>query len=71
MINIYNAKTNFSKLIKEVSAGKQIIIGKAGVPVATLSPFGPQKARKIGALKGQIKIADDFDEIPKTFSDYI
>jgi antitoxin (DNA-binding transcriptional repressor) of toxin-antitoxin stability system len=46
-------------------AGEEIIIGKAGKPVAKLIRYDRRKElRRPGALKGKIKIADDFDELP-------
>jgi len=61
-INLYEAKTHFSKLIERVLQGETIVIGKAGKPVAKLVPFKPMPARIPGLLKGKIKIAPDFDE---------
>jgi antitoxin (DNA-binding transcriptional repressor) of toxin-antitoxin stability system len=47
-------------------AGQEVIIGKAGKPVAKLVRYErSEKPRKPGALKGKIKISDDFDELPK------
>ncbi len=66
MVNsISEAKANLSALIERTRAGEEIIIGKAGKPVAVLSPYTPDRQpRTPGALKGQIRIADDFDELP-------
>lgn len=61
-VNIHEAKTQFSKLIEAVAHGEEIVIAKAGKPAAMLVPMHVQKAmRKPGAMKGKIKIADDFD----------
>lgn len=61
-VNIHEAKTNFSKLIDAVGQGEEIVIAKAGKPTARLVPIGGQKpARKPGALKGKMRITDDFD----------
>jgi len=61
-VNIHEAKTNFSKLIDAVGKGEEIVIAKAGKPAARLVPMRTQKVvRKPGALKGKIRIADDFD----------
>jgi prevent-host-death family protein len=63
--NITEAKAQLSALIEKVLAGEEIIIGKAGKPVARLVKFeNYRKARQPGALKGKIKISDDFDELP-------
>jgi prevent-host-death family protein len=63
--NISEAKANLSALIEAVQAGEEVIIGKAGKPVARLVRYqGAAAPRQPGALKGQIQIADDFDELP-------
>ena len=62
IVNIHQAKTNFSKLVDAVMHGEEIIIAKAGKPAAKLVPITSIKLkRKPGALKGKIKIAADFD----------
>jgi prevent-host-death family protein len=61
-VNIHEAKTNLSRLIEEVSAGAEIVIARAGKPVAKLVPMGRYgRVRKPGFLKGKIRIAADFD----------
>jgi prevent-host-death family protein len=60
-VNIHEAKTNFSRLVDEVAGGAEIVIAKAGKPVAKLVPIGRSRVRKPGFLKGRIKIAADFD----------
>ena len=63
MTNIYQAKTQLSKLIEKVEKGEEVIIAKAGKPVAQLVPYKSNlKPRKPGLLKGKIFISDDFDE---------
>jgi prevent-host-death family protein len=65
MTNIHEAKTHFSKLVERAAAGEAIVIGKAGKPVARLVPYKeapPQ--RKPGSMKGKIRIARDFDDLP-------
>lgn len=62
--NISDAKAQLSKLIARVMAGEEVIIGKAGQPVAKIVQYKPEKEkkkRKLGVLKGQIWMADDFD----------
>ncbi len=62
---ISEAKAQLSKLIERVQAGEEIIIGKAGKPVAVLSGYLPPSGKRDpGALKGTIRIAEDFDELP-------
>lgn len=63
--NISEAKAQLSALIERVMAGEDVIIGKAGKPVARLIRYeNSRQPRRPGALKGKIFIADDFDELP-------
>jgi len=64
-VNISEAKSQLSALIEKVLSGEVVIIGKAGKPVAKLVRYdGNRQPRRPGALKGKIRIADDFDELP-------
>jgi prevent-host-death family protein len=61
-VNIHEAKTQLSKLLRKVAEGEEITIARAGVPVAKLVAVPPaNQQRPLGALEGQIYIADDFD----------
>jgi len=62
-INIYEAKTQLSQLVDAAHRGETIIIAKAGTPLAKLVPLGHGPKRKIqyGLMKGEIRIAADFD----------
>jgi prevent-host-death family protein len=61
-VNIHDAKTQFSRLVDAAANGEEIIIAKAGTPTARLVPMDFAKTkRRFGGLKGQIRIADDFD----------
>jgi prevent-host-death family protein len=62
-VNVHEAKTNFSKLLQRVILGDEIIIAKAGVPVAKLVRYISKKGdkRPLGFLKGEIWMAEDFD----------
>lgn len=65
IVNIHDAKTQFSKLVQQAAAGEDIVIARAGVPVARLVPYRATRGpRRPGLAKGQIHIADDFDELP-------
>jgi prevent-host-death family protein len=69
-VNIHEAKTHLSKLLARVSAGEEIVIAKAGKPVAKLVPVEEKKGdRPIGMDKGKIWMAPDFDETPEDFLD--
>ena len=61
ILNLYEAKSKLSSLVEEAAAGKEIVIAKAGVPLARLVPLKPRVRRKPGGSKGKIWIAPDFD----------
>lgn len=62
IVNIHDAKTQFSRLVDAAAGGEEIIIAKAGNPTARLVPMERVKVvRRFGVLKGKIRIADDFD----------
>ena len=61
-VNIHEAKTQLSKLVEQAAAGSEVVIAKAGQPMAKLVPLvATNRVRKLGILKGKIKIPDDFD----------
>jgi len=61
-VNVHEAKTNFSKLLSRVEKGEEIIICKAGHPVARLNPMNEKPIERTpGSAKGQVTIAEDFD----------
>ena len=71
LTNIHEAKTTFSKLVERVILGEEIIIGKAGKPVAKLISYkaaAPPK-RKPGAWKGKVWISPNFDKPDKELED--
>jgi prevent-host-death family protein len=61
-VNIHDAKTHLSRLVEQAAAGKEIIIAKAGKPMAKLVPLTPApKPKQLGLLQGKLNIAKDFD----------
>jgi|SRR5271165_4578092 len=61
-VNIHEAKTQLSRLLQRVAAGEEVTIARAGVPVAKLIAVAPANGKRpLGAMQGQIYIADDFD----------
>jgi len=61
-VNLYEAKTNLSKLVDRAAAGEEIVIAKAGKPKAKLVPHRAGKRRRFGRnLLGITYIAEDFD----------
>ena len=64
IVNVHAAKTNLSRLLERAEAGEEIIIGRAGKPIAKLVPYVPEHPRRtFGALKGEIRILPGFDEL--------
>jgi len=62
-INIHVAKTHLSSLVEEAATGEEIVIAKAGKPVARLTALEKPDFRKTyGILKGKVWISEDFDE---------
>ena len=71
-VSIHEAKTHFSRLVARAEAGEEIIVRRGATPVAKLVAYQrPSSERVPGALKGRIVIADDFDETPDDFADYL
>ena len=73
-VNIHEAKTQLSRLLKKVEEGEEITIARAGVPVAKLIAVVPEKKKRpLGIARGQIWISPDFDtpdlELEKLFYD--
>ena len=61
-VNVHEAKTHFSKLLERVAKGEEVVIAKAGKPVARLVPIVElPKPRMLGGFEGLIEIPDDFD----------
>lgn len=64
-MNIYEAKTQLSKLVERAAAGEEIVIARGGHPLARLVPLAPSRGpREAGAYRGEMWIAPDFDELP-------
>ena len=62
VVNVHEAKTHLSRLLQRVKGGEEIVIARAGVPVARIVPVELAGAkRKLGIDKGLVWIADDFD----------
>jgi prevent-host-death family protein len=62
-VNIHAAKSRLSHLIDAAIAGEEVIIAKAGKPVARLVPVEPKKEpRQLGTLAGLFRLPDDFDD---------
>jgi prevent-host-death family protein len=71
-VNIHEAKSQLSRLIEAVVAGEDVVIARAGTPVARLVPVDAKPGLRFGLMKGKIRIADDFnaplpDDVLATF----
>lgn len=72
-VNTHEAKTHLSRLLNRVAGGEEIVIARAGTPVARLVPLeGSRRSRELGFARGEVRVADDFDaplpaEILRTF----
>lgn len=61
--NLYEAKTSLSRLVDRAANGEEIILSKAGKPLAKLVPFNrPTEPRQPGGWEGRMRIAEDFDD---------
>lgn len=63
IVNVHAAKTHFSSLLDRVAAGEEIVIAKAGKPVARLIPLtaSDRPKRRLGSLAGRAVVPADFD----------
>lgn len=62
IVNIHEAKTQFSRLVERAEKGEEIVIGRAGKPVARLVAYEPTVTRRTpGAWRGKVTLAADFD----------
>ena len=70
-VNIHQAKTHLSRLLERVLLGEEVVIAKAGKPIAKLVPVNTRPKRRIvGSAKGEFTVPDDFnDPLPKEIED--
>lgn len=62
IVNVHEAKTHLSRLLEDVAAGAEVVIAKAGRPVARLVPVeAGVRPKKLGLLRGRIKVPADFN----------
>jgi prevent-host-death family protein len=68
-INVYEAKTHLSRLLAAVASGEEIIITRAGKPLAKLIPYQEaEQPREPGYWRGRVRIASDFDALPESLA---
>ncbi len=64
-VNVHDAKTHLSRLLERVEAGEEVVIARAGRPVARLVSYrGLANERRPGAWRGRVRISADFDKLP-------
>ncbi|HMJ54740.1 MAG TPA: type II toxin-antitoxin system prevent-host-death family antitoxin [Polyangiaceae bacterium] len=61
IVNMHEAKTMLSKLVAAAEAGEEVILARAGKPVARLVPLRKASPRRLGCWKGKVRMAKDFD----------
>jgi prevent-host-death family protein len=65
-VGVHEAKTTLSRLLGAAESGEEVVITRRGKPVVKLQPVHAVSRKSLfGALKGQIWMADDFDELPE------
>ncbi len=66
MINVHEAKTNLSELLRRVERGEEVVLARAGTPVAKLVPYTASTGPRLpGRWAGKVWMAADFDETPE------
>lgn len=60
-VNVHEAKTHLSRLLRRVAAGEEILIAKGGRPIARLVPISEPRARELGSDRGLFRVPPDFD----------
>jgi prevent-host-death family protein len=70
VVGMHEAKTHFSRLVRDAAAGREVIVENGGRPVAKIVGYTPQSSpRKPGRLAGKIRIKRGFDQLPPGFED--
>jgi prevent-host-death family protein len=71
-VNIHQAKTNFSKLVRRAEEGEEIVVRRGSEPVARIAPLEKKKGGVTGrgSMKDEIWIGPDFDEPLEEFAEY-
>lgn len=65
-VGVHEAKTTLSRLLEAAESGEEVVITRRGKPVVKLQPIGPLPRKSLfGLYKGQIEMAEDFDELPE------
>ena len=68
IVNTHDAKTRLSELLRKVEAGEEVIIGRAGRPIARLTPYERNlQPRQPGSWRGRVHMSEDFDDLPEEY----
>lgn len=68
LVNTHEAKTRLSELLRKVEAGEEVIIGRAGRPIARLTPYEDElPPRQPGSWRGRVRMSEDFDVLPEEY----
>lgn len=72
-VTVAQMKANLSEILRKAAAGEEVLVTKHGKPFVQVGPHKPVAGSlpRIGAFKGQIKMADDFDELGPEWDEYI
>jgi prevent-host-death family protein len=71
VVNMHDAKSSLSRLVKRAASGEEILIAKNGKPMARLTRLSKRKPTAlIGAFAGKLHMTKDFDAIPSEFEQY-
>lgn len=73
VVNMHDAKSDLSRLVKRAADGEDIVIARNGKPVARLTRLAPAAppGTLLGAFAGKIRMSEEFDEIPAEFGEYV
>lgn len=61
IVNMHEAKSTLSQLVEQAERGEEILLARAGEPVARIVALRPGGRRQLGAWRGRVRVADDFD----------
>lgn len=71
-VNVHEAKARLSELLRDALAGEEIIIARRNKPLVRLTVIEEARTvRRFGTAAGLVRVADDFDETPADFGDYL
>lgn len=71
-VTIHEAKATLSRLIEEALSGQEVVIARRNKPLVRIIPLEqPATRRSLGTAKGKITLAEDFDDLPEGFEDYV